>query len=251
MSNSTKQIITYGTNSSQEAITSVTSRSSYECANAKITRGVTLAPNSIEDCLNSFPDVKKIADAIGFTTGNLNLNDSVCPEGLSGSSGPFNLLLENSSLECREVYASSDLGEEWLGCIWGTPNAPYSCVCPDVKSKYEAYIKFRLNDAAFWNTPVETPVKRAEFMDAFKYASKITATIAGDFLLKVGTLVYVRLTAVNKFGIASTESYLNGYYYITGLKHVVTNSGTHETALFLSSIAPRDQVSIEDGYPYS
>ena len=36
------------------------------------------------------------------------------------------------------------------------------------------------------------------------------------------------------------EAYLNATYYVTGIKHVITNSGTHETALSLTQIAPLD-----------
>ena len=252
MSN-TKQIVIYGTNDSYESLTPLNSRPAYECANAKITRGITNAPISIEACLASFPEVKKIADAIGFSAANIWYGNTACPGGVCGSTGPLNLLLDTNSLECQNIIP--DLGEDWLGCLWGTPSASYSCICPEVKTKYEAYIKLRLNDAAFWNTPVETPVKRAEFLDALKYSSKITATIAGDFSLKLGQLMYVRLTAMNKYGFGDTESFMSGYYYIVGLKHVITNSGTHETAVSLSNIAAVDSTAVDttdpdSRYPY-
>jgi hypothetical protein len=246
MASKTNQIVIHGSNDSYDAITPISSRPIYECANAKITRGATSAPASIEACLASFPEVKKIADAIGFTSSNIWYGNTACPEGISGGTGPFNLLLDTNSLECQNIV--KDLGTEWMGCLWGTPNATYSCICPEVKSKYEAYIKLRLNVASFWATPVETPVKRAEFLDALKYSSKITATIAGDFSLKLGQLMYVKLTAMNKSGVADTESYMTGYYYIVGLKHVITNSGTHETAVALSNIAPPEDP--ESRYPY-
>jgi hypothetical protein len=253
MASKTNQIVIHGSNDSYDAITPISSRPIYECANAKITRGVTSAPASIEACLASFPEVKKIADAIGFTASNIWYGNTACPEGISGGTGPFNLLLDTNSLECQNIV--KDLGTEWMGCLWGTPNATYSCICPEVKSKYEAYIKLRLNVASFWATPVETPVKRAEFLDALKYSSKITATIAGDFSLKLGQLIYIKLTAMNKTGVAETESYMTGYYYIVGLKHVITNSGTHETAVALSNIALVDSTPInptdpESRYPY-
>lgn len=256
MASNTRQIVIYGTNDSYESMTPVNSRGVYECANAKITRGVTSAPVSIEACLASFPEVKQIADAIGFSAAEIWYGNTGCPGGLSGISGPFNLLLDTNSLECQEIAKPvNQLGPEWLGCLWGEPSASYSCICPEVKSKYEAYIKLRLNDAAFWDTPVETPVKRAEFLDALKYSSKITATIAGDFSLKLGQLMYVKLTAINKYGFSDSDSFMTGYYYIVGLKHVITNSGTHETAISLSNIAAVDSTNPDLGgptkrYPY-
>ena len=118
----------------------------------------------------------------------------------------------------------------------GTPSAPYSCTCPEVRPNYEAYIKHRLNVASFWNTPVETPVKRAEFLDAMQYGRKIDVTIAGDFNLKVGQVVKLRLNGISGYPYSSSNSFLNGLFYIIALKHVVTNSGTHETALSLTTI---------------
>jgi hypothetical protein len=148
--------------------------------------------------------------------------------------------------ECDKI--NSTLGGAWLGCLWGTPSAPYSCVCPDVNTRYEAYIKHRLNVASFWNTPVETPVKRAEFVDALQYGRKVNITVAGDFNLKVGQVMFVRLNGISQYP-SKENSVLNGLYYIMGIKHVFTSSGTHETGLSLSRIAP-DYSDFDNGGPY-
>jgi hypothetical protein len=250
---SSKQIITYGTNSSNEALYSVNSKGAYECANAKITRGYTSAPAGIDECFERFPEVKDIATAIGFYNDPSGISGSCGPSG--GSSGgytlwtgnvpvppfdtsaPVDLYFQDPAPECIKVNSSAILGGEWMGCIWGTPSAPYSCVCPEVRPKYEAYIKHRLNCASFWNTPVETPVHRAEFVDALQYGRKLTVTIAGDFKLKLGQVVNVRLNGISGYPYSSSSSFLNGLFYIVSLKHVVTNSGTHETFLELSQIA--------------
>lgn len=253
MSNYTNQIVIYGTNDPHQALFPVNGRPFYECANTYITRGMTPAPNNIDECLKNYPEIKEIADAIGFTTGDMWEGNTACPPQMPGLSGActgtqnlagsctsgisfWNLLLPNNSTECKEMQTT--FGWEWMGCLWGTPNAPYSCICPQVNAKYEAYIKLRLNDASFWATPVETPVKRAEFLDAFKYGKKVNTTISGDFKLKIGQIIYLKIDAISNFGFTETSHYLNGYYYITGLKHVITNSGTHETSLELSQIAP-------------
>jgi hypothetical protein len=93
-----------------------------------------------------------------------------------------------------------------------------------------------LNDASFWDTPVETPVKRTEFVDSLQYANKIDITVAGDFKLKVGQVVNVSVAGTSLYPKAG--SYLNGAYYIVGIKHVINNSGTHESALSLSQVLP-------------
>jgi hypothetical protein len=250
---SSKQIYTYGTNQGQEAFYPVISRDSYECANSSITRGVTSTPGTIEECFEKFPTVRDIAEAIGFYKGAVEES-----EGVSGSSGGFSLwegptgcppainrftstlpvdiYFDTSNEECDKI--NTTLGMDWLGCLWGTPSAPYSCVCPDVNPNYEAYIKLRLNVASFWNTPVETPVKRAEFIDALKYGPKIDVTIAGDFNLRVGSIVNLRINGISSRPYSDVTPSANGSYYITGIKHVITNSGTHESALALTQLAP-------------
>lgn len=235
------QIYTYGTNNAQSAFYSVNGKDTYECANSTITRGVCLAPGSLDECFNKYPGIKDIATAMGFynsTSGGYTLwtGGTGAPSvNLTNTFIPVDVYFEKPSTECERI--NSTLGSDWLGCLWGTPAAPYSCTCPDLGPNYEAYIKLRLNDASFWNTPVEAPVKRAEFIDALQYGKKLEVTVAGDFKLKVGQVVNVRVDGVSKYPYLQQNPYLNGLYYITGIKHVVTNSGTHESALSLSQIA--------------
>lgn len=249
------QIYTYGSNVSQQALYPVISKPIYECANSSITRGVTGYPSSLDECFQSYPGIRDIAEAIGFYrpdtggSGYTLWTGQTCPPetNLFTQFTPVDVYFETSSHECNEIVSQLDVN--WLGCLWGTPSAPYSCTCPDIGPKYEAYLKHRLNVASFWNTPVETPVKRAEFVDALKYGKKVDVTVAGDFKLRVGQVVNLRVTGVSKYPYASAESYLNGLYYITGIKHVVTNSGTHESALALTQIPP-DTTGLSGPVPY-
>lgn len=238
------QIKTYGTNQSQDALYPVLSKPEYQCANSSITRGVTGIPGSIDECFRSFPGVAEIAEAVGFYNPNIGGSGYTLWTGASGPPSinllntfqPIDGLLDSPPYECEQIV--TQLGSDWLGCIWGTPEASYSCTCPDIGPKFEAYIRLRLNSASFWNTPVETPVKRAEFSDAIKYGRKAEVTIAGDFSLRLGTVVNLNVNSVSGYPYSSTQSVMNGSYYITGIKHVVTNSGTHESALSLTQIAP-------------
>jgi hypothetical protein len=247
-SDSVKQIITYGTNAGQQAFYPVNNKSAYQCANSSITRGITLGPSSLEDCFSRFPGISYIAKSVGFIkpfgatgyTYSVWTGPTGCPptQSLLNAGGviPVDTYFDTSSEECLQT--SHILGNDWIGCLWGTPNASYSCACPEVATKYEAYVKLRLNDASFWATPVETPVKRTEFVDAIQYGRKVDLTIAGDFNIKVGQVINLRTNGISGFPFSNNPASLNGYYYITGIKHVITNSGTHEMALALTQIPP-------------
>lgn len=233
-----KQIVIRGSNDVRSALYSVTSRDTYDCANGQITQGTTSSPSSIDDCFNKYPQIKTIASAIGFYNPTLyGPSGYTLWTGNAGGSFAVGLdLYFNTTTEETNLIAKL-LGTAWTGCLWGTPNAAYSSNCPNIGPKYEAYIKHRLNNASFWNTPVQTPVQRAEFVDALQYGRKVDVTIAGDFSLKLGEVINLNANTMSGYPYDLTTSYINGIYYITGIKHVVTNSGTHETALALSQIA--------------
>lgn len=253
-----KQIITFNSNQSQSASYAPNSRDSYVCANSSITRGFTAIPNNLDECFNKFESVKIIAQALGFIKGICGGIPGSCGPSGSGSSGstkyiydlwtgaggicssvednfaPVDVYLNNPPGECNKI--ENVLGKEWMGCLWGTPSAAYSCTCPKIGDLYYAYLKLRLNVATFWNTPKVTPVKRSEFLDAIKFGKKADVTIAGDFSLKIGQVIELKVDGVSGFPYASAASEQNGLYYILGIKHVITNSGTHETYLSLGQI---------------
>jgi len=251
---------TIGATDTEHALYPVTSKDGYACANSSISRGVCLAPDSLNECFDRFPTIAETAFYLGFlgNTGEYSWYDKGgrrggCGSGLTfyynvwtgltqpesslmNSFQPTDMFFGSPNPECTSVAASSDLGTAWLGCLWGTPDAAYSCTCPEIGQFYEAYLKLRLNVATFWNTPKNTPVKRAEFLDSIKYGRKINITVAGDFKLKLGQVVQINVDGISGFPYASYESGLNGLYYITGIKHVITNSGTHESALELTQV---------------
>jgi hypothetical protein len=245
-----KQIVTFGDTEAKTAFYAPNSKYSYACANSTITRGICGAPDTFAECFNRFPSVKKIAQNLGFIKGMTNGPAGPCGPpnyqldlwkgattpsiGIEQIFTPIDLYLNDPQYECEEVINNLDFS--WLGCLWGTPSIPFSCTCPDIGPNFYAYVKLRLNVATFWNTPKETPIQRAEFLDGLKYGKKMNITVAGDFNLKIGQLVFLNVNAASGYPYYAGQSLLNGYYYIIGVKHVVTNSGTHETALALSQI---------------
>lgn len=249
---STKQITVYGTTEAKIAFGGPNSKGAYTCANSSVTRGITAAPSTYQECFEKFPSVKKIAQGLGFITGScagscggacgptkyefaLATQEASTPsQSIEEFFRPLDIYFEDPTSECTNIVGS--LGESWLGCLWGTPSTPFSCTCPDIGSNFANYLRLRLNVATFWNTPKNAPVKRAEFLDAIKYGPKATITVPGDFNLKIGQVVELSLNGISGFPYSSTPSILNGYYYIVGIKHVVTNSGTHETALTITQI---------------
>jgi hypothetical protein len=240
-----------GSNNPNAALLPFSSRDSYLCANAQITKGVTSAPTTLKNCFDRFPFIEQAAKDLGITLGSLwtgyTLGGSypvppVLPSttDLTGLTGPFDLLLDNPSDECIEVSKYDGLGKDWLGCLWGSPEAPFSCICPEFGKKFPSYMKLRQNVATFWNTKKDTPVKRQEFLDAIQYGRKVEITTSGDFSYSLGDVVEINVTGIEKIPDSSQGSLtsdLNGKYWVVGVKHVLTNSGNHESRLLLTQMA--------------
>lgn len=276
-----RQIVVYGTNESKHAYYGLNSRGSYECANSSITRGLTYEPLTLKDCFDRFPSVRAIAQNIGFITGICGATGQGSPNGSSTPTGgftyqydlwtgttymrsatlpaenliPIHTYLAEPSSECH--YIHQKLGTAWLGCLWGTPALSFSCTCPNIGSKFYAFLKLRLNVATFWNTPKDAPIKRADFLDAIKYGRKIDITVAGDLKVKLGQVVDILVDALSGYPYGDSKSELNGLYYITGIKHVMTNSGGYEMALSLTQIpksvnagaCASQEIKFKDQYP--
>ena len=235
------KIVTLGSNVLSTPIGNFGARGEYVCANAQITQGVTSTPASLDDCLTRFPKIAAIAEAVGIT-GSASLWSFPGISGPDGFTYPIDIYLGTASNECMKIESNTELGPDFFGCLWGLPEAPFNCSCPEIGEKFEAYLKLRLNVATFWNTPKATPVKRKEFLDALKYARKLTINIAGDYSIKVGNFVEILANNISGYPYYSGGSVINGIYWVLGVKHVFTNSGTHETILTLSDILPSTSV---------
>jgi hypothetical protein len=198
----------------------------------------------LEECFSKFPGVLAIATAVGVTGSASLWSFPGVTYGPQGLTYPLDIYLGTASNECKEISKNNRLGKDFFGCLWGVPEAPYNCSCPDLGPKFEAYLKLRLNVATFWNTPKATPVKRKEFLDALKYARKLTINIAGDYSIKVGNFVEILANNISGYPYFSGGSVINGIYWVLGVKHVFTNSGTHETILTISDILPSTSAPI-------
>lgn len=238
---SPNQIITVGATQVNVAKTPLSSKASYMCANADITRGYTLAPTSLKACLDSYPQIKEIALELGVTSGNQWFG----PTGITGASGAqgntqygsYDLLLGIKSQECEKINSVNyGLGTAWLGCLWGSPMASFSCRCPEINNKFLDYIKLRLNVATFWNTPIYAPAQRQEFTDCLENNERVEILVAGNFDLRPGLIVEIRANNMSGYAASSNECILSKKYTILSVKHTITNSGVHQTYLVLSEI---------------
>jgi hypothetical protein len=236
------KIVTLGANVLNIPQGNFGARGEYVCANAQIVQGLTATPTSLEECFSKFPGISGIAAAVGVTGSASLWSFPGVTSGPTGLTYPLDIYLGTASNECKEIKDNAKLGPDFFGCLWGIPEAPYNCSCPELGPKFEAYLKHRLNVATFWYTPKATPVKRKEFLDALKYAKKLTINIAGDYSIRVGNFVEVLANNISGYPYYAGGSVINGIYWVLGIKHVFTNSGTHETILTLSDILPATSV---------
>lgn len=262
------EIRTFSSTIHLEALYTLASKPSYECLDSVITK-TNNRPFNLENCLNNqkfqlgpenltSPSKKWIAENIigitadkdlwvgsstvkGWTAEGTNILNSLYFE--TASKEMF--LVRNSRTEPNDVSIAPlpgptyrNLSKEFVGCYFTSPEAPFSANCPEIGNYYPWYLKLRLNVATFWNTPKQTPVKRREFLDSFKYARKAELVISGDFNVKIGDVIELKLNSLSGYGNANTDSVLNGFYWVIGRKHVFTNSGTHETHLRVTQMMP-------------
>jgi hypothetical protein len=233
MTNVPSQIKTIGATKTSVAINTISSKESYDCANAQITRGLTGQPSTLAECKDNYPNIATIATALG-----VDMDNPWSGPPIPGSLPPIHdtLLGNDSDLkECTGI--DRELGSSWLGCLWGSPMADFSCTCPDVGANFDKYLKLRLNVATFWNTPVETPAKRSEFLDAIKFAPKTTIVVPGTFQVRPGDVIEIKADNTAAYQ-NSGASILSKKYYVISVKNMVSSGGVHETAIVASTILP-------------
>ncbi len=248
-----KKITILGTNILKiQTGNAVANRDVYTCANSKITTGQVPAPDSLEECYEMFPEIKLIALALGIgntytleaSFGLSGSTSGICVCGLSGasgfgasgSSGGMTLIFSEPDPECVNIF--NIVGKDWAGCFWPDPMATFSCNCPLYGDMFENFLKYRLASATFWDTPIDVPIKRQNFVESIKELIEIT--VGGDLSQRPGDIVYVKMD--NPTGLATLEDgtpvqqVKTGYYYIMRCKNVIKNDGGHTTILSLSTM---------------
>jgi len=227
----------------------IANRPEYICANNDIVNGA-IAPVNLTECFERFPNIKLIADQIGVSSGYvfpaggsvIGNTSGTCPCTVSGSCGACGssagLLLGFSSATKEVQKVIEYLGKDWLSCFWADPYAIFSSGCPDVGPMYDTYLKYRLGSATFWNTPVDAPVKRQQFVESVKDLVEIT--VAGDLSQRPGDIVYIKVD--NATGLVTdnpddlpSSNIKSGYYYILRVRNVIKNDGGHTMVLSLGN----------------
>jgi hypothetical protein len=128
--------------------------------------------------------------------------------------------LEKKINECQLI--ESELGPEYLGCVYDDPKSPYNCTCPHMGSKFMDYVKYNKTYATFWETPLQTPLLRTAQM-ALLNSNKITITVPGDLQIKAGQIINIQNNfARNKrFGgrwlVTTIKRYFNRAYHMMEL----------------------------------
>lgn len=239
MSNNPNQIKIIGATQVKYAVNPISSKESYQCANALITRGVTSAPTDLPTCYQKFPQIKEIAENMGVTLCHLWNGPGPGP-----TTAPvlFDTLLGITSDECDKVSGLTyGLGADWLGCLWGSPMASFSCTCPTIGPKFADYLRLRLNVATFWNTPITAPPQRSEFVDELQMSERVNILVPGNLKVKPGDVVELKVNNMSGYPSAgSITSMLSRKYYVLSVKQSYTSSGTHETNLVISRLRTND-----------
>lgn len=245
-----KKIIILGTNILKlQTSNAVANRMNYICANSAVTTGQREAPKSLDECYEQYPEIQKIAMQLGVgntytlppTFGGTGNTSGIKLCGISGASGfpiggtgGLTFIFPEPARE--SVLVEEILGKDWLGCFWPDPLAAFSADCPRYGDMFETYLRYRLGSATFWNTKVDVPNKRQQFIESIKDLVEIT--ISGDLSQRPGDIVYVK--ADNATGLISENKELNpesiktGYYYVVRAKNTIKNDGAHTTILSLS-----------------
>jgi hypothetical protein len=245
-----KKITILGANTIKlQTSNAMANRHEYVCANNDVVNGAQ-APITLKECYERFPKIKTIADQLGVGTtfslppgiGVVGNTSGYCPCaggcGAGGACGPSGGYMLGASGLSRELAKVKELlSDKWLGCFWPDPYAIFSSNCPDVGDMYETYLKYRLGSATFWNTPIDAPVKRQNFVESVKDLVEIT--VAGDLSQRPGDIVFLKVD--NATGLVTenedvlpSSSIKSGYYYIMRAKNIIKNDGGHTTILSLT-----------------
>jgi len=104
---------------------------------------------------------------------------------------------------------------------------------------FGAYLEYSKTNATFWNTPPKTPLLRNALVNLYNF-QKIKITVNGSYLIKIGSLVNIRIPIkdeISEAGSALTDKRFGGTWMVTRIERIIIG-GKHTMALYL----------IRDGY---
>ena len=107
-----------------------------------------------------------------------------------------------------------------MGCLFSNPTAPNSCNCPEQGPEYLNYLEHSRTYATFWDTPIETPLRREAQMIQLGY-QKANGVLPGDFSLKPGEVITVDIDPGE--GSVYPDKRQAGRWMVTGASHLITS----------------------------
>ena len=87
-------------------------------------------------------------------------------------------------------FIETELGPEYLGCVYSDPDLPYSCNCPQRGELFKDLLPFYRTKATFWSTPDKTTLLRDAHMVQLT-SQTVVASLPGDLTLRPGTIINV------------------------------------------------------------
>lgn len=130
--------------------------------------------------------------------------------------------------ECDLI--ESELGEEWLGCVWKDPTNISSCNCPCVGKRFKDYMEYTRTYSTYWNTPKYAPLYRMAQMNLIQ-AQRANAIVSGDFRLRPGNIINIVNENVGEEKHSQKRS--SGRWMIEEINHLVDSPQNHLMGLSL------------------
>lgn len=135
--------------------------------------------------------------------------------------------------ECDLI--ESELGSEWLGCLWTDQENPSSCNCPCVGEKFSDYLEYTRTSATYWDTPKNIGMWRNAQMILLN-AQKCVIVVDGDFSLQPGRVISIYAGDPKAESADETgdwdEHRIGGRWLVHGIEHVVSPT-THRMFVVL------------------
>ena len=133
------------------------------------------------------------------------------------------------TIECELI--EDVLGEDYLGCLWKTPNHPSSCNCPCQGSEFKKYVEYNRTDATYWDTPKTTPLWRNAQMQLIN-SQKMSIVLNGDLTLRPGKLISIANVVAGDEN-SEMKKKITGRWLVSDIEHIISSS-SHKMNLILT-----------------